>query len=141
MPSPTSTSAPTDSAFDTVSLHAPGPNCKWAGFIGPAPEFEATTEQVDYMAFQQIVTIEEDGAETIEAERLVPIVVDFDGKTRVLVQGVDGFQCLEGDAEACLLRLRVLGAAARAATAAATSVLLPSDAPAATPSEGTPDAT
>jgi hypothetical protein len=123
-----------DHEWDTMSLHQPSPNCRFAGFIGPAPDLLPNVEPVDFMALQQLLGDEEDGAEVVVATRVVPLIIDAGGRMQILRPGAvapDGtrFACVAGDenhrTEYLTTLIGLERNAARPAAAAATPAVDP----------------
>lgn len=101
---------PTASDWDTLALYSPGPNARFAGFIGPKPELRPLIKQVDYVALQQLVAVEGD-VETVEETRCVPAIMQTSGELQILTLDTpandDGFTfaCVGPDEAMCALEL------------------------------------
>jgi len=143
MPEP-ETTAP-DHEWDTLNLFQPSPNCRFAGFIGAAPAFHPHVEPIDFVALQQLPGETSDGdggvEETIIATRVVPIIIENDGRIRVLTAGGftppgdPSFACVAGDEARCMsLVTQLIGlqkaAASVALKVAAAAVSTTTEAPA-----------
>lgn len=122
--------------YEITNLHPPGPNCTFAGFIGPRPECRHLIKPVDYVALAQMVSVEEKtGEETVEETRAFPAIMTPGGELRLLqLNGLaddEGFQflCCAGSEAACEEAVSALAAAIKSIEAHKVAGAAPAPAP------------